>query len=74
MESWAFTAGLSSVGSEMGGQLRLERENGHELIRDLVAAFPEQIESISLGKPTLEDVFIRKTGHQFWEADEEVPA
>ena len=25
MESWAFTAGLSSVGSEMGGQLRLEQ-------------------------------------------------
>jgi len=53
----------------VGQQLRIERENGHELIRDLVEAFPDQIESISLGKPTLEDVFIQKTGHRFWEAE-----
>ncbi|MBD3674775.1 MAG: ABC transporter ATP-binding protein [Planctomycetaceae bacterium] len=54
----------------IGPQLRIERENGHELIRDLVAAFPEEIESISLGKPTLEDVFIQKTGHRFWESED----
>lgn len=60
--------------SLVGNQLRLERENGHELIRDLVAEFPDLIDSISLGKPTLEDVFIQKTGHQFWEAEQEVPA
>jgi ABC-2 type transport system ATP-binding protein len=29
-------------------------------------AFPDRIESITLGKPTLEDVFIHTTGHQFW--------
>jgi len=54
----------------IGNQLRIERENGHELIRDLVDAFPDDSESISLGKPTLEDVFIQKTGHRFWEAEE----
>lgn len=54
----------------VGHQLRIERENGHELIRDLVAAFPNEIESISLGKPTLEDVFIQKTGHRFWESED----
>jgi len=59
--------------SLVAGQLRLEREDGHELLRDLVAAFPDQIETISLGKPTLEDVFIQKTGHQFWEEEQEVP-
>lgn len=53
--------------SIIGNQLRIGRENGHELIRDLVDAFPDDIESISLGKPTLEDVFIQKTGHRFWE-------
>ena len=56
--------------SLVGNQLRIERENGHELIRDLVAAYPHEIESISLGKPTLEDVFIQKTGHRFWESEE----
>ena len=48
------------------GMLRIERERGHEFIPELVGAFPGQIRSIHLGKPTLEDVFIRKTGHRFW--------
>ena len=29
-------------------------------------AFSDRIESITLGKPTLEDVFIARTGHRFW--------
>ena len=54
----------------VGDALRIERAAGHELIRDLVAAFPEEIRAISLGKPTLEDVFIQRTGHRFWDEDE----
>ena len=53
----------------IGDSLRIERQAGHELLRDLVAAFPTQIAAISLAKPTLEDVFIARTGHQFWDAD-----
>jgi ABC-2 type transport system ATP-binding protein len=53
----------------VGGQLRVERSRGHELLRDLVDAFPDLIASVSLGKPTLEDVFIQRTGHRF----EDVP-
>jgi len=49
--------------------LRIEREAGHELLRDLVAAFPEEITAVSLAKPTLEDVFIARTGHRFWDGD-----
>jgi ABC-2 type transport system ATP-binding protein len=45
--------------------LRIERDRGHEFIPQLVEAFPGQIRSISLGKPTLEDVFIHVTGHRF---------
>jgi ABC-2 type transport system ATP-binding protein len=52
---------------QVGETLRIEQENGHELLRDLVEAFPDRIKGIALGKPTLEDVFIKKTGHQFWE-------
>jgi len=48
------------------GVLRIERERGHEFIPQLVEAFPGRISSITLGKPTLEDVFIRQTGHRFW--------
>lgn len=44
--------------------LRIEQTNGHDLLRELVTAFPEAIRSISLAKPTLEDVFITRTGHR----------
>lgn len=57
---------------QFGDTLRIERDAGHELIRDVVAEFGEQIKSASLGKPTLEDVFIQRTGHRFWDDNEEV--
>ena len=47
--------------------LLIEREDGHELLRDLVATFPGEIDSVSLGKPTLEDVFTARTGRRFRE-------
>jgi ABC-2 type transport system ATP-binding protein len=47
-------------------QVRLEREQGHRFITALVEAFPGEIESITVSKPSLEDVFIRRTGHRFW--------
>jgi len=53
------------------GQVRIERENGHRFITDVVEAFPGEIEAISVSKPTLEDVFIHRTGHRFWTADGE---
>ena len=48
------------------GTLRVERERGHELVRDLVEAFPSEVTHVTFGRPTLEDVFIRLTGHRFW--------
>jgi ABC-2 type transport system ATP-binding protein len=53
------------------GQVRIERENGHRFITDVVEAFPGEIEAISVSKPTLEDVFIHRTGHRFWTEGEE---
>ncbi len=52
------------------GRVRLEQAAGHELIPRLVQAFPGRIDAVRLGRPTLEDVFIRRTGHRFW-SDEE---
>jgi ABC-2 type transport system ATP-binding protein len=49
------------------GKLRTEHPRGHELLRDLIAAFPDDIRSVTFGKPSLEDVFIHHTGHQFWD-------
>ncbi len=48
------------------GVVRLELPNGHQWIARLVEAFSHRIDAITLGKPTLEDVFIHVTGHQFW--------
>jgi ABC-2 type transport system ATP-binding protein len=58
----------------LGGQVRLERENGHRFITDVVEAFPGEIQAVSVSKPSLEDVFIHRTGHKFWTEDEEQPS
>lgn len=47
------------------GTLRIERPRAHEIVREVVDGFSDEIESISLGKPTLEDVFVHLTGHRF---------
>lgn len=51
------------------GRVRMERANGHRFVPDLVEAFPGEIDAVSVSKPTLEDVFIRRTGHRFWNED-----
>ena len=53
--------------SSIEGLLRIECHNGHEFVRDVVAAFPTEIRSVHFGKPTLEDVFIKLTGRRFEE-------
>ena len=53
----------------IAGKVRLERESGHRFVTDVVEAFPGEIQSISVSKPTLEDVFIHRTGHRFWTED-----
>jgi ABC-2 type transport system ATP-binding protein len=52
--------------SVLDGKIRIERREGHRFVTDIVESFPGEIESISISKPTLEDVFIRRTGHRFW--------
>lgn len=46
----------------MDGQVRVEIQNGHHFITEVVEAFPGAIDSVGLHKPTLEDVFVRETG------------
>ena len=50
----------------VGGQLRIEKTQGHRFVTDLVESFPGEIDAVSVAKPSLEDVFIRRTGHRFW--------
>jgi ABC-2 type transport system ATP-binding protein len=50
----------------IGGQVRIEKDQAHRFVTDVVEAFPGEIDAVSIAKPSLEDVFIRRTGHRFW--------
>ena len=57
---------FGTTATVVDGTVRIERPRGHEFVRDVVEAFPADINFVTYGKPTLEDVFIHLTGHQFW--------
>ncbi len=56
--------------SVLNDEVRIEHPEGPSFITQLVETFPGEIDSITLAKPTLEDVFIAKTGRRLSEADE----
>jgi len=47
------------------GTLRLSKDRGHEFVVRLVESFPGLIESVTVAKPSLEDVFMSKT-RELW--------
>src|SRR5205085_11751284 len=59
--------------SIVDGVVRLERAKGPEFVPQLVEAARGLVESVSVGKPTLQDVFIRMTGQRF-AADPDAPS
>jgi ABC-2 type transport system ATP-binding protein len=54
------------AGNLVDGSIRLEHPDARGLLREIYDAFPDEIESIQLARPTLEDVFIHETGHDLW--------
>ena len=52
--------------SALGGKVRLEIVNAPTFVTKAVEAFLGDIKGFSVSKPSLEDVFIRRTGHRFW--------
>lgn len=57
----------------VGNTVRVERREAHRFVPALVEAFPGRFRSLTLGAPSLEDVFIDRTGRAFREADAEEP-
>jgi ABC-2 type transport system ATP-binding protein len=51
--------------SRVGDSLRCERPRGHELVPALIEAAPGLVDSVSVGRPSLEDVFVRLTGRTY---------
>lgn len=45
-------------------RLRITRCRAHEFVAELVEAFPGEIDTITFGRPTLEDVFLHHTGER----------
>lgn len=50
--------------------VRLEVENGHGMVPEIIEAFPGEVQSVTVGRPTLEDVFVHFTGHRLFEDEE----
>jgi ABC-2 type transport system ATP-binding protein len=55
----------------LGEELRIERPDAAELLGTLATEFRSDLTSISFSQPSLEDVFLKRTGHRFWEHDAE---
>lgn len=49
-------------------ELRIEHSEAETLLTPLLNSFGSRITQLTLGTPTLEDVFIQKTGYEFWRA------
>lgn len=58
------------VPQRVGDGLRIEAEIGHELLAQIARTCPGEFRSLTLGKPSLEDVFIKLTGRRLEEADQ----
>lgn len=50
--------------------LRVQRDDAHKLVPDVIDGFGDEVETVAVSHPSLEDVFIQATGHRFW-GDEE---
>lgn len=51
----------------VAGRIRLERQGGASFLAALTEAFPGRFENMSVGQPTLEDVYLHLTGHTLWQ-------
>ena len=62
-------AQVSVTTTLVDGTVRIECDDGQAMMASLYAGFRERISAIRLGRPTLEDVFIRETGRPFETAE-----
>lgn len=53
------------------GEVRIENREAHALAARLAGEFPNEITSLRIARPTLEDVFIARTGRLFADQDVE---
>lgn len=70
--SAALKEDLQIEAQQVSGTLRIERENGHELLAHIANQYAGRFRRLTLGKPSLEDVFIKLTGRSLVGEKEEL--
>ena len=61
---------MKLTGLVNGGTVRFETSEGMALVPKLLELFQSQVTAVRLGKPTLEDVFLARTGRHLNEGEE----
>ncbi len=61
---WLRTRGLNPTCVD--GQVRVSGVDSANVVAPMMEQFGDQVQSVTLGQPSLEDVFVAKTGHRFW--------
>jgi len=56
---------FAQASTVVDGTLRLEGERVHELVPKVMERFGDRVQRLQLGHPSLQDVFLRKTGKRF---------
>lgn len=56
---------LGVTSKSVGGTVRVETGDGAAFVARVLATFPGEVASVTVGRPTLEDVFLTKTGRAF---------
>ncbi|MCE9591817.1 MAG: ABC transporter ATP-binding protein [Planctomycetes bacterium] len=57
-----------SAPAVIDGRVRIERDRGATFVATLASAFPGKVRSITVGRPTLDDVFMHVTGRAMTDA------
>lgn len=63
-----FGAVLPAAVQVVDRTVRLQHREAHRLVPQIMDALAEQVQAVTVSKPSLEDVFIARTGHRFWQA------
>ena len=63
---FAWLASRSIASQQFDNQLRVTGSSAAELVAPLALDFGTRIQLLTLGQPSLEDVFVARTGHKYW--------
>ena len=59
------TERLAAEAQAVGGVVRIRTDAGAALVARILESFGDDVAQVSVGRPTLEDVFLERTGRQF---------